>query len=793
MPNFAHYVAILDSQYKQNLDLNLCAECIDNVNINQDTSQNLELKNEPQTENVKAETVSHCGSYYSTSMPIPLPPHTSYKLSNSRPNVETSKNNSSLSKCPRSRPRSSCTNIIPSSPCLAQTCVDSFYTPTKRSLPPIIGMHDLQNSHLTNNAIIRNSECVVNEHFRKENYNAFHFPKSNGVELPNGYIPWDSELNDSDCDDGVFDREQVEDMNIDLDTEPNIEQQQAITEVGGGRIESFICKTQIRVKNKAKPWLAACSSTKIALNEMFQPTFFRWLMLLSLHVFLLMNGNDANFPIIMINWDLLRLSSTCDQFIVPSYSADEQTHNLFMDAFIQNNRLDCVSQVMGYHPDYLRIFLSTQNFLLREDGPLSYEYRHYIAILAAARHHCTYLVELHEQDFLLHNGNPEWLKGLEYAPKKLQDLYEINKLLAHQPWLITKEHMVKLLKSSEPWSMSELMHAIILLTHFHALSSFVFGCGISSQIDSQGGNTYTESVLTSSSPPAPPTSSSASPSSSAALITHSASPISNGKSTSGSPRESVELVQNMSMSGFSNICVTNGTLSSSQIVGDESAMDVEALMEKMRQLTRAAGGETSQEELLKRFHSVEKNTAEIAVPNMKKPDSKSEIAKYVLDDDFAYTDFATRKCVNVSTFRACDYSWEDHGFSLANRLYADIGNYLDDKYSTAANMTYYTMGDLREVDTSSFRRAIWNYIHTMYGICHDDYDYAEVNQLLEIKLKAYIKTLTCYPERLQKKDFEGVMKGFKHSEKVHVNLMLMEARQQAELLYALRALNRYLT
>ena len=43
------------------------------------------------------------------------------------------------------------------------------------------------------------------------------------------------------------------------------------------------------------------------------------------------------------------------------------------------------------------------------------------------------------------------------------------------------------------------------------------------------------------------------------------------------------------------------------------------------------------------------------------------------------------------------------------------------------------MGDLREVDTSSFRRAIWNYIHIMYGICHDDYDYSEVRVLKKLK------------------------------------------------------------
>ncbi|KAK6986235.1 sestrin-1-like isoform X3 [Biomphalaria glabrata] len=425
-----------------------------------------------------------------------------------------------------------------------------------------------------------------------------------------------------------------------------------------------------------------------------------------------------------------------------------ETHSVFMDAFIQNNRLDHVSQVMGYHPDYLRNFLTTQNYLLREDGPLPYDYRHYIAIIAAARHHCIYLVKLHEQEFLLRNGNPEWLKGIAYAPRKIQDLYEINKILAHRPWLINKEHMMKLLKTPEPWSLSELMHAIILLTHFHSLCSFVYGCGINAELDIDG-------------------------------FTYSRSSSSSSDTDSNSENNEVGETSNHSHA---------------QQMSRDEGVGLEALMEKMKKLNEMSLEETSQEELLKRFHSVEHQSAEITVPNSKKSTPRSELMRYVLDDEFSYTDFVTQDKVNeVPTFRACDYSWDDHGFSLANRLYTDIGNLLDDKYTMAANMTYYTMGDNREVDTSSFRRAIWNYIHCMYGIRHDDYDYSEVNQLLERNLKAYIKTLTCYPERLQKKDYDGVMREFKHSEKVHVNLMIMEARQQAELLYALRALNRYMT
>ena len=58
-----------------------------------------------------------------------------------------------------------------------------------------------------------------------------------------------------------------------------------------------------------------------------------------------------------------------------------QSHMLFMDAFLQNNRLDHVSRVMSSHPSYLEHFLRTQNFILRGDGPLPYDYRHLIAIM----------------------------------------------------------------------------------------------------------------------------------------------------------------------------------------------------------------------------------------------------------------------------------------------------------------------------------------------------------------------------------------------------------------------------
>lgn len=193
---------------------------------------------------------------------------------------------------------------------------------------------------------------------------------------------------------------------------------------------------------------------------------------------------------------------------------------------------------------------------------------------------------------------------------------------------------------------------------------------------------------------------------------------------------------------------------------------------------------------------------------------------------------------------------------------------LDDKFQMAYNLTYNTMATHKDVDTSMLRRAIWNYIHCMFGIRwvplrakprpfpalaprhsffvltallflrrYDDYDYGEINQLLDRSFKVYIKTMVCSPEKTTKRMYESFWRQFQHSEKVrrapdppaqppqppagmmccrflcffcvhfvkslffclcsppqvHVNLLLMEARMQAELLYALRAITRYMT
>lgn len=54
----------------------------------------------------------------------------------------------------------------------------------------------------------------------------------------------------------------------------------------------------------------------------------------------------------------------------------------------------------------------------------------------------------------------------------------------------------ELREGEDSWSLSELVQAITILVHFHCLSSFVFGCGITPEIDLEGGHTFRPPSLT---------------------------------------------------------------------------------------------------------------------------------------------------------------------------------------------------------------------------------------------------------------------------------------------------------
>uniref|UniRef100_A0A1A8P291 Sestrin 3 n=1 Tax=Nothobranchius rachovii TaxID=451742 RepID=A0A1A8P291_9TELE len=413
----------------------------------------------------------------------------------------------------------------------------------------------------------------------------------------------------------------------------------------------------------------------------------------------------------------------------------ERVSLLFMKALVSRGSVDAVSQQMASHPQYLESFLRTQHYILYMDGPLPLPYRHYIAIMAAARHHCNYLVYLHSAQFLRVGGDPLWLQGLEAAPARLRLLDHINKVLAHQPWLTTCSHIQALLKAGEQcWSLAELVQAVVILAHCHSLCSFVFGC-----------DTDSDSAPLAKSPnDTPPT----------FCPFDAANGNTNVPQSLAAPAEHKTRQRSLD-SGCDMVCLKDRIQKSreEQERKDERFLQTQTLQQ------------TDMEE--------EEETICFADPS-----------RFITDPDFCYQEFARRDEDHFQVLRVQDYSWEDHGFSLVNRLYSDIGHLLDVRFRSVAT--------LPSVHSPDLKRAIWNYIHCVLGIRYDDYDYGEVNRLLARDLKHYIKAVACYPDATKTPVCPLSWTLLKASERIHVNLLIMEARLQAELLYALRAITQYM-
>ena len=172
-------------------------------------------------------------------------------------------------------------------------------------------------------------------------------------------------------------------------------------------------------------------------------------------------------------------------------------------------------------------------------------------------------------------------------------------------------------------------------------------------------------------------------------------------------------------------------------------------------------------ELARRFEHVEVNVD--GEKNKKSVLENNSLILYTEDLEFQYEDFVKRaNPADYPTLRILDYNWTDHVYSTVQLLYGEtVAQLLDDKFRTINSLTYNSIGRYpRTVDTTLFRRAIRNYVQCLYGIRHDDYDYAQVNELLQRPLKKYIKTLCCFSDRCEADDYNAIMPDFLESEKV---------------------------
>src|SRR4051812_18549596 len=103
----------------------------------------------------------------------------------------------------------------------------------------------------------------------------------------------------------------------------------------------------------------------------------------------------------------------------------------------------------------------------------------------------------------------------------------------------------------------------------------------------------------------------------------------------------------------------------------------------------------------------------------------ASLARYIGPHAMAHIDFDVRS-KDYRPLRDADYTWQEQGYSLVSRYYAELAPLIDEEFRHIYNMTYNTFSDTTNIDTSPFRFSIWHYVHRLKGLLHDDYNYRDV-------------------------------------------------------------------
>lgn len=405
-----------------------------------------------------------------------------------------------------------------------------------------------------------------------------------------------------------------------------------------------------------------------------------------------------------------------------------------------------LEEVLVEHPIYLQRFVEMLGCLMDGDEPLSIEERNYIGLMAACRHKCTVLVSEQRERFTSSLGPSRWLEGLHQAPNRLRSLHTANAVLAHRPWLFSKTHVKELVKSG--LSLSEVVHALTILAHYHAMAGMLHALGIEASTGT--------SSLPYQTPPDP------------------------GVDVAGSSPLSSELSQG----------------------------GVKVLLERMQGIEGSDGRALESEEPATACPSSSSNSSfdpgyssglpavdfETDDSALDKNEDEKRFSIFSPDMNFMYQDFYRRGGKSEAPTLKFQHLLEEIGFSMLEKFTSqDLALSIDNKCKTGYTMTYNTCGSESGVNTTPFRIAIWNYTQSLFGIRRDDYDYRAVNQLLDRHLKVFLKTMSVAPERLVTGDSHatGLINDLRPSEQVHIVILATEARLQAEMLYAMLAVERY--
>ena len=395
------------------------------------------------------------------------------------------------------------------------------------------------------------------------------------------------------------------------------------------------------------------------------------------------------------------------------------------------------------------------------DGPLPRAWRHYIAMTGASSMGCEYLARSELEQYLLSGGEESWLIDPESVPKKLRCLSILNSLMAHKPYALDSACISQVVIEGR-WSASELAHAIVILATFHSLPSLVFGSGVKIEDDLALPDELASSVK---------------------------DPLVQAEVEWGGENEILPRCFSMNESAP---CLLQRLLQSSSTQRTASMEEPISAFEGFGSLNSGFSSPVTSSSLkVQKLGDDEKHQLALIMasqPVWRTPTCDSLLAGH--NEGCEYKDFVqkTDPILHTSSF-----SWEDHGTIVLARQMPEATDCITEEHAHALEFSTHTIGDQRIESTTTVREAIVKYVQRMYGVFHDDYRYEQLNKILPVIHKAFLKKLACYPDRITTVDYWRMRKFecFSSHDLIHYAHLVSQTKRIVELTWAMKAFSAY--
>jgi len=366
--------------------------------------------------------------------------------------------------------------------------------------------------------------------------------------------------------------------------------------------------------------------------------------------------------------------------------------------------------------------------------------------------------------------------------------------------MLNKQHIASLAK--EGWSITQIVHAIVILSHFHANSGTIHASGIELQ-------THTGSMSVSSTKVKSPRSSRHNPpeSNRSNRLNPPDSNRSNRLNPSDSNRSSRHNPGDPTRSRRPNRL-------NRSVMGNSSSPSCRSSRNQNtpRNLNcgDAVGIDVNTENLSRNVDILESANIDTRGDNINQRQAQGDydsipcvrpLTAWLSSQEAAPEEGgqgAPSKPQDPPTLMQhnLDQSWDDFGFSVLCYFYENAAFLLDSKFNCLNNLEIISNKQGKQQqqknkeagspDIYEYKEAVWNYIQSIYGIMHDDYDYNIINKIIEAPQKMMIKIAATCPEKFSK----GIKVEIKHL--MLTCVIVQEARMQAELLYALKAVIQFM-